>query len=229
MTGPAAPVKPTRVSGAPAPVADLWSDLKPGTARDLLLAAVDAFSENGYAATTTRDIARRVGMSPAAVYVHYRSKTDLLYEISRRGHADVLAKLEEATAAAKPEPKARLSAMVEAFTEWHAENHTLARVIQFELRALEPHAFDQIRATRRRFEEIVEVELSIGIADGIFAVEDVTTTTIAILSLGIDLARWYNPRRNVPPAELGALYARMVINMVSAGGSTPTPGPQGGR
>ena len=35
-------------------------------------------------------------MSPAAVYVHYKSKSDLLYEISRIGHRSVLDKVEEA-------------------------------------------------------------------------------------------------------------------------------------
>ncbi len=42
------------------------------TARERLInAAVDAFAENGFAGTTTRDIASRAGMSPAAVYVHH--------------------------------------------------------------------------------------------------------------------------------------------------------------
>src|SRR5512144_2589475 len=58
----------------------------PESSRPMMEAAVDAFAERGSHATTTRDIAPRVGLSPAAVYGHGRSKEALLTEISRRGH-----------------------------------------------------------------------------------------------------------------------------------------------
>jgi len=46
---------------------DLWLDVEPPASRRLLLAALDAFSEQGYFATTTRDISERAQLSPAAV------------------------------------------------------------------------------------------------------------------------------------------------------------------
>ncbi|MDN5853142.1 MAG: TetR/AcrR family transcriptional regulator, partial [Actinomycetia bacterium] len=61
------------------------------TSRERLIdAAVEAFAERGFHATTTRDIAARAGMSPAALYVHHASKEDVLYEVSRLGHAGAL-------------------------------------------------------------------------------------------------------------------------------------------
>ncbi|WP_309117844.1 helix-turn-helix domain-containing protein, partial [Saccharothrix sp.] len=56
----------------------------------MLIAAAAAFAGRGYHATTTRDIAAQAGMSPAAVYIHYRSKEDLLFQISRIGHRRAL-------------------------------------------------------------------------------------------------------------------------------------------
>lgn len=56
-----------------------------GRAR-LIDAAVEVFAAKGFHATTTRDIAAAADMSPAAVYVHHRSKESLLYAISRTGH-----------------------------------------------------------------------------------------------------------------------------------------------
>src|SRR5262245_1457034 len=88
----------------------------------LVAAAGAAFAERGYRATTTRDIASRAGMSPAALYVHYPSKEQLLYEISRGGHLgalDVLKEVGDGT------PATRLSEMVAAFTTWHAEHHSI--------------------------------------------------------------------------------------------------------
>ncbi|MDQ1536947.1 MAG: hypothetical protein QOE58_1340, partial [Actinomycetota bacterium] len=43
----------------------------------LMDAAVDAFADKGFHATSTRDIAARAQMSPAGVYVHFASKEDL--------------------------------------------------------------------------------------------------------------------------------------------------------
>ena len=59
----------------------------------LAAAAIDAFAARGFHGTTTRDISTAAGMSPAALYVHYPSKEQLLYEISRSGHLDALAAL----------------------------------------------------------------------------------------------------------------------------------------
>src|SRR6478735_2971451 len=63
-----------------------WGEVAPDAARRLLVAAVEAFAERGYHATTTRDIAGRAGMSPAALYIHYKTKEELLHRISRIGH-----------------------------------------------------------------------------------------------------------------------------------------------
>ena len=51
----------------------------------LLDAATAAFAEKGFHGTTTRDIATAAGMSSAALYVHHKSKEELLYLISRTG------------------------------------------------------------------------------------------------------------------------------------------------
>src|SRR5919109_2003429 len=63
-----------------------WEEVTPEAARRLLVAAVEAFAERGYHATTTRDIAGRAGMSPAALYIHYKTKEELLFQISKVGH-----------------------------------------------------------------------------------------------------------------------------------------------
>ena len=65
--------------------AEAWGDITPDAARRLVSAAVEAFAERGYHATTTRDIAGRAGMSPAALYIHYKTKEELLHRISRIG------------------------------------------------------------------------------------------------------------------------------------------------
>ncbi|MFJ9033318.1 TetR/AcrR family transcriptional regulator [Streptomyces sp. NPDC102274] len=192
-----------------------WGEVTPEAARKLLIAAVEAFAERGYHATTTRDIAGRAGMSPAALYIHYKTKEELLHRISRIGHDKALALL---TAAADGEGTAaqRLAEAVHSFVRWHAEGHTTARVVQYELDALGPEHRAEIVQLRRRSTAAVRRILVDGVRDGEFDVPDVPGTTLAVLSLCIDVARWFNASGVRTPDEVGALYADLVLRMVAA-------------
>jgi AcrR family transcriptional regulator len=195
--------------------ADAWSDVTPDAARRLVVAAVEAFAERGYHATTTRDIAGRAGMSPAALYIHYKTKEELLYQISKVGHLRSLGLLEGARDAAGA-PAERLAAGVRSFVRWHAEHHTTGRVVQYELGALAPDHYTEIVALRRQTEGAIRAIIEDGVGCGDFDVPDVSGTTLAVLSLCIDVARWFNPDGRRTPDEIGELYAGLVLRMVGA-------------
>ncbi|WP_030752849.1 TetR/AcrR family transcriptional regulator [Streptomyces sp. NRRL F-5135] len=192
-----------------------WGEVAPEAARKLLVAAVEAFAERGYHATTTRDIAGRAGMSPAALYIHYKTKEELLHRISRVGHDKAL---EILTAAADGGGTAadRLASAVRSFVRWHAEQHTTARVVQYELDALGPEHRAEIMELRRGIDAAVRRIIADGVRDGEFDVPDVPGTTLAVLSLCVDVARWFSAAGARTPDEVGALYAGLVLRMVSA-------------
>ncbi|MEV8020927.1 TetR/AcrR family transcriptional regulator [Streptomyces sp. NPDC086554] len=192
-----------------------WGEVTPDAARRLLVAAVEAFAERGYHATTTRDIAGRAGMSPAALYIHYKTKEELLHRISRIGHDKALTILR--TAADGPGSAAeRLAAAVRSFVRWHAAHHTTARVVQYELDALGDEHRTEIVALRRQSDAAVRDMINDGVRAGEFDVPDVPGTTLAVLSLCIDVARWFNVAGHRTPDEVGALYADLVLRMVGA-------------
>ncbi|WP_327405206.1 TetR/AcrR family transcriptional regulator [Streptomyces sp. NBC_01288] len=192
-----------------------WAEVTPDAARRLLIAAVEAFAERGYHATTTRDIAGRAGMSPAALYIHYKTKEELLHRISRIGHEKALDILR--TAAGREGGAAeRLADAVSSFVRWHAGGRTTARVVQYELDSLGPDARAEILALRRQVDAEVRGIVEDGVADGSFDVADVKGTTLAILSLCIDVARWFSLDGPRTPDEVGALYADLVLRMVGS-------------
>ena len=193
-----------------------WAEVTPDAARRLLVAAVEAFAERGYHATTTRDIAGRAGMSPAALYIHYKTKEELLHRISRIGHEKALDILRTA-ARREGTPAERLSDAVSSFVRWHAGGRTTARVVQYELDSLGPDARAEILALRRQCDAEVRAIIEDGIGAGDFDVLDVKGTTLAVLSLCIDVARWFNIDGPRTPEEVGALYADLVLRMVGAG------------
>lgn len=52
-----------------------------GTRRDILSAAAELFSANGYARVTVADIAKRAGVAPQTVYSSAGSKSEILHKI----------------------------------------------------------------------------------------------------------------------------------------------------
>ncbi|WP_030758646.1 TetR/AcrR family transcriptional regulator [Streptomyces griseus] len=190
-----------------------WGEVAPEAARRLLVAAVEAFAERGYHATTTRDIAGRAGMSPAALYIHYKTKEELLHRISRIGHDRALEIL-RAAELRDGAPADRLADAVRSFVRWHAERHTTARVVQYELDALGAGHRAEIVELRRETEATVRRIIEEGVAAGEFDVADPAGTTVAVLSLCIDVARWFNAQGRRTPDEVGAFYADLVLRMV---------------
>ncbi|MEU5883896.1 TetR/AcrR family transcriptional regulator [Spirillospora sp. NPDC047279] len=194
---------------------DMWATVRPEAARRLLLAAVDSFAELGYHGTSTRHITTGAGMSAGALYVHYRTKADLLFQIALIVHDSVLATLREALDG-KEEPPQRVRALMYAFSSWHARHHEAARVIQNEMRALEPEHAARIAAMRRQVRELILAEVSAGAASGHFDVADLPGTARALSSLAIDVCRWYRPEGPRTPDEIGALCAHTALRVVGA-------------
>lgn len=192
---------------------DLWPDVRPDAARRLMAAAVESFASRGYHATTTRDIATAAGMSPAALYVHFPAKSAVLFAISRNGHERTLAMVED-TVAAHPDPAEAMRVLVERFVAWHAERHVVARVVQHELAALPPDDYRVVVNLRRRTEGLVRDVITKGTTSGAFTVPDVRTAARAVLSLGIDVARWYSPAAKPSPTVLGKQYGELVLRML---------------
>jgi AcrR family transcriptional regulator len=197
--------------------ADLWPEVQPDAARRLMMAALESFAERGYHATTTRDIATAAGMSPAALYVYFPSKVALLFTISRSGHEQTLTMVQEAVAGGG-DPVARMRRLVAEFVAWHARRHTVARVVQYELHALPEQEYRVIIGLRRKIDQTVRNVIAEGVRAGVFTVPDVKTAAGAVLSLGIDVARWYDERRRKTPKALGAEYAELALRMLGADG-----------
>ncbi|MGN6250800.1 MAG: TetR/AcrR family transcriptional regulator [Marmoricola sp.] len=185
------------------------------TRERLLRAAIGAFAERGFHATTTRDIAAAAGMSPAAVYVHHRSKEELLHQIARSGHERTLGLVREAVASAD-DAAGQLRALVRSFARHHAEENTSARVVNYELSALSPEHAAEIQELRREISAEMRALVQRGVDDGSFDCPQPRIAATALLSLGIDIARWYREDRSWTPEELAASYADLALRIVGS-------------
>jgi AcrR family transcriptional regulator len=178
----------------------------PAGPRRILLAAATAFAERGFHATTTREIASQAGLSPAALYVYFRSKEEVLYQIATSA-LDFTVKVAESEASGPGSPADRLAGLVRVLTIWHTYNSQVARVVLYQTDALSPAHLDDVTAKQREVSRIFRQVISDGVDSGEFDLPDPGAATMAVLSLCLDVARWYHPTYRLTPQQLGDLNA----------------------
>ncbi|ULD45109.1 TetR/AcrR family transcriptional regulator [Rhodococcus qingshengii] len=178
-------------------------------------AAIEVFAAKGYGASTTREIAASLDLSPGAVYPHYKTKESLLFAISLEGHNAALAAVMHADQPIVA-PAVRLADTVTAYVKWHADNHALARVVQHELRSLSHEHFNAIADIRRTTSRIFTRIIQAGDVSGDFQTIDVEAATLAITSLGVDVSRWFPSNTYSEPDIIATRYVELALRMVGA-------------
>ncbi|MFH5207923.1 TetR/AcrR family transcriptional regulator [Antrihabitans spumae] len=181
----------------------------------LRAAAIEAFAANGFGATTTREVAARLEMSAAAMYPHYKSKEELLFAIAYEGHQLTLEWLQAADPVGEA-PADRLRAVVGEFAKNQATHHARARVVEYELAALTDEHFRVIAGLRRDVVRLVRRIVQAGADDGSFAVPDVEGVTLAIVSLCVDVCRWFPGGTYTEPDTVAKLYPELAIRLAGA-------------
>lgn len=91
---------------------------------EILRAALELFTEKGIHATTTKDIARRAGVSEGALYRHFQSKQELAEDLYLTHLSYFTAQLDRSVLVA-PTLKERIHALVEGCFRFFDEDRTL--------------------------------------------------------------------------------------------------------
>lgn len=183
------------------------------TVRRLLLAGVESFWRSGFHASSTRDIAKRAELSPAAVYVHFSTKEELLFTIIMTVAENLRDRL-RTLAAQGGNPTELLSRLVYAYVALPARMYKASLVANREFNSLTPAQRKQVVKIRDELEAIVGDCLAEGKASGEFAFEDLSITRMAVVSLCRSTLLWYAPRGKYTPEEIGDFYVNLVLSMV---------------
>jgi TetR/AcrR family transcriptional regulator, cholesterol catabolism regulator len=128
---------PKRPRGRPRKTEDERDD---GNRRhELLKAAAQLFRRQGFAATTTRDIAAAAGMQSGSPFYHFKSKDALLYAVMEEGMQGAIARQRQMMVATLPagDPRAQLHSLVRAhFDTLHGPGNDFVPVMLYEHRSL---------------------------------------------------------------------------------------------
>ena len=156
--------------------------------------ASDLFREQGYAATSVRDIARALDIQGASLYAHVTSKEDVLWAIVDRAATRFEQAADAAGERARPnDHTARMAELARAHVRTIAEDVGAASVFVAEWRALggERRAaiLERRDAYERRFRELIAA----GISSGEFRMTDPALASMFILGALNSIATWYDP------------------------------------
>ncbi|GGC66335.1 TetR/AcrR family transcriptional regulator [Chelatococcus reniformis] len=193
--------------------ADFFGPPRHNSVRRLVISAIENFAAKGYHATTTRDIARGADMSPAALYVHFSSKKDLLFKLTMAMASAMIDDLRRA-AASTDDPTARLRALVISYVRCNAYMHTAVHVATLEYQVLDDEQHRVIDALGTQVNGVLDECLLTGRAQGVFHFANVTVLRTAILSLCVSVSGWFSAKGPITPEEMGEEYARLVLRMV---------------
>lgn len=166
------------------------------TARKRFLdTAAELFARKGYHATTIRDIARAIGVTPGAIYAHFSAKSQLLLAVYEAGVTHMSRGLEDG--AAGDDPWERLEGACRRHLEALYEAGGYGRVVIRVLPADEPDVADDLAHLRENYESrfrrmVDDLELRPGTDRGLFRLSLLGALNWTLV--------WYRPGSHSPRA-----------------------------
>ena len=174
--------------------------------------AAELFREKGYAASSMRDLAQKLGIEAASLYSHIKSKEEILHNLCFDMAAEFRKSLVEVEKLNVPASE-KLRLGIIGHVEVMAKDLTASAVFMNEHRHLSQPFLRDFLLLRinyiNRFKAIIEA----GIKSGEF--KETIDTKLAVMTLFSSLnwmPQWYNPGSPIQPTALGEQLSDMLIN-----------------
>lgn len=171
--------------------------------------AARLFHQQGYQATTMRELAAGVGIKAGSLYNHFSSKQELFFRICYDTMCDMEAAV-MAEMSGVEGPEARLRAFVRAHTRYCIVERYRARVAD-DLRNLEPGNLEQVLEMRDRYELVLREVLTALRAAHHGAVPDVPVTANAIATMASQVSWWYRDDGRMSADDIAETYADLAL------------------
>lgn len=174
---------------------------------EVLRTAAQLFFERGYAATSTADIARQLGLHRGSVYYYLSTKEELLYELVRDRYASGTALLERL----RDDPAdalTKLRHLIEEHVIELAGNLVQSALALNESRALSPEHREEIAAEEAAYQHGLTDLIAAGQAEGTIRDDvDPGLVTMEILGAINWMHRWYDESRGSSPRTIARQFA----------------------
>ncbi|WP_461003722.1 TetR/AcrR family transcriptional regulator [Streptomonospora sediminis] len=192
---------------------------EPSVPRRLLAVATRLFAEKGFDRTSVQEIVDTAKVTKGAMYHYFDSKDDLLAEVYARVLRLQMSRLAEIARQEGPvaERVEHAAADVVVSTIDNLDDATIS------FRSLHQLSADkqrEVRDERRRYHELFRSLITEGQDEGVFT-SRVPADIVVDFYFGSvhHLSTWYRPEGELSPQEIGAHYARLLLDALR-----PDPG-----
>lgn len=182
--------------------------------------ALQKFLQHGYAGTSMKSLAQELGVSAPAIYWYFPSKDDLYVSVLEGAMKDFLSHVRQSIT--EEEPVHRLGQIVRAHVTWQLLQSGAARAFDLtmsykgESHDIPSERLEPVFEMQREFVREVESVVQDGKDQGVMRVDNVTTTTFAIITMCDYVFTWFDPRGEMSIAAVANRYEGLVRNMVGA-------------
>ena len=192
--------------------------MKPG-ARRLIEIAVPLFAERGYHGVSIRDLTSAAGINVASFYNHFKSKEQLLFEVSLAAHDTHQSFVRDALLSAGDDPASQLREATKANATFHGTYPTLAVAANAEMHALSPEHRDRVYSVRHDSARLIVAVIERGNSLGAFDCPDPWMALSAIGGMCLRIAWWFRGDSNGADGPLSS-YAEETTTWFPEGAYT---------
>ena len=178
-------------------------------------AAATLIARHGYEAMSMRQLAEEVGVQAAALYRYFPTKEELLFTLMRE-HMEQLVAAWDAARPSSADPAARLSAYVANHIRFHVERRHSTQLSNLELRSLSKERLSAILRLRTAYEKELRAILRDGADQGIFSIDDVGLTGMAIIQMITGVVVWFRPDKRLTVEQVTETYLAMTLRLAGA-------------
>jgi AcrR family transcriptional regulator len=183
---------------------------------EMLLAAAELFHEKGYAATSTADIAARMGIQRGSVYYYFDTKEGLLFELIQDVYQRALDSLERVQRT-DADPVGKLRALIADHVVSFTTHLIPGAIVLNESGSLSPENRERLRRDADAYERGMLELIAEGQRAGLLRHDiDARLACMAVLGAGNWVHRWYRPTDPFSPEEIGRQFAELLVAGMTA-------------
>jgi AcrR family transcriptional regulator len=172
--------------------------------------ASELFFEQGYSATSMRQIADGAGVRVGSVYNHFANKEDLLFRIAYETMEEMIEGAVEAVGDTADDAS-RLRAFIRFHTEYCVERKFQARIADDFLHLLGDDARRAVIKLRDDYEQILRQILTGGAASRDWLVDEAGLIAFGVVTMITDVRLWYRPNGRLSLDQVADYYATFVL------------------
>ena len=180
----------------------------------IISTATDLFKDKGFAGTSMRDLATKVGIEAASLYSHISSKDEILQTICFGMAHKFLHHIDQVIDLADTTNEDKLNSAIIGHVQIIIEDTNATSVFWNEWKYMADPWLTDFSNMQSDYERKCKSILECGVIENEFSIDDTTFTTMAMLSSLNGLQKW--PTYSQIPEKLGTSFAQMFISGIKS-------------